>query len=271
MTDTSNWTLPQLKEYFEDKIHERDQRYDLQFRHDQEQTEAAAKALQVKLASMNEFRAALNDSALRNITRAEAETRINSLAEKLDAVVAPLHDKIDAAKKPNWGAVGAILALFIAGAGSVWGTINLQISNAETPIALNVSSIKEQNATMNAAIIAVGERMRVAEDKISQSLIADEQSRTDRKQLNGRMHDVENDVANGMADRRGQIASINSALTEIETQFCASDVVRNLMHAHDMRIQAMLWGKTHMNETLPTDNSYYPTICHGGAGNNPIK
>lgn len=48
---------------------------------------------------------------------------------------------------------------------------------------------------------------------------------------------------------------------EVETQFCASDIVRNLMHANDMRTTAMLWRKS-FGTPYPTDNPYYPTICN---------
>lgn len=50
-------------------------------------------------------------------------------------------------------------------------------------------------------------------------------------------------------------------LREIETQFCASDIVRNLMHANDMRQLAMIWRKV-FGEVYPTDNAFYPQICN---------
>jgi len=58
-----------------------------------------------------------------------------------------------------------------------------------------------------------------------------------------------------------ELVAMREKLTEVETQFCASDIVRNLMHAADLRETAMLWHKT-FGETLPTDNAYYPTICN---------
>lgn len=48
---------------------------------------------------------------------------------------------------------------------------------------------------------------------------------------------------------------------EIETQFCASDIVRNLMHANDLRQVALLWKKVY-GEEYPTDNSFYPQVCN---------
>lgn len=56
-----------------------------------------------------------------------------------------------------------------------------------------------------------------------------------------------------------------AALKEIETQFCASDIVRNLMHANELREMSMLHEKV-FGIRIPTDNAYYPTIC-----NRPIQ
>ncbi len=55
------------------------------------------------------------------------------------------------------------------------------------------------------------------------------------------------------------MASIHRDLVEIETQFCAEDALRNLMHANDLRDFAMLWAKT-MGGELPIANAYYPHI-----------
>lgn len=57
-----------------------------------------------------------------------------------------------------------------------------------------------------------------------------------------------------------EIAQMRSSLVEIETQFRASDQVRNLMHANDLRIQSLLWKKS-FGVDYPTGNSYYPTIA----------
>lgn len=61
-----------------------------------------------------------------------------------------------------------------------------------------------------------------------------------------------------------RLTKLETSMIEIETQFCGNDVVRNLMHANDLRIQAMLWNKTFPGSQLPISNAYYPTIgkCH---------
>lgn len=60
------------------------------------------------------------------------------------------------------------------------------------------------------------------------------------------------------------IGVMGSDMKEIDTQLRASVDDRNLSHAWDLRIQAMLWekafgGKSH----LPTDNAVYPNIANG--------
>ncbi len=69
-------------------------------------------------------------------------------------------------------------------------------------------------------------------------------------------------VQEGVSSNRGRLSAQEMALKEIETQFCSEDIVRNLMHANDMRIQSMLWTKSFAGTALPTDNAYYPTICN---------
>lgn len=58
-----------------------------------------------------------------------------------------------------------------------------------------------------------------------------------------------------------RLTKIEVSMNEIETQFCSQDIVRNLMHANDMRIVSQLWEKE-FGVKFPTDNAYYPTICN---------
>lgn len=62
------------------------------------------------------------------------------------------------------------------------------------------------------------------------------------------------------AGQRIDAAKAQERLTEIETQFRASDQVRNLMHANDLRMQSMLWKKA-FGQDYPIANAYYPTIA----------
>jgi hypothetical protein len=60
--------------------------------------------------------------------------------------------------------------------------------------------------------------------------------------------------------QRVEITTLETKNTEIETQFRSSDQIRNLMHASDLRITAMLWKKT-FGMDYPISNSYYPSIA----------
>lgn len=71
-----------------------------------------------------------------------------------------------------------------------------------------------------------------------------------------RVGNLETMANNSQVDRAG----LRSDLREIETQFCEADNVRNLMHANDLRAQAMLWEKTFGN-IYPIDNTFYPFVC----------
>ena len=60
---------------------------------------------------------------------------------------------------------------------------------------------------------------------------------------------------------KDRLTKIEISANEIETQFCAQDIVRNLMHATDMRNLSILWEKE-FGSAYPTNNAYYPTICN---------
>lgn len=64
------------------------------------------------------------------------------------------------------------------------------------------------------------------------------------------------------------LAEMRQSLKEVETQFCASDDVRNLMHAHDLRLTALLWKKT-FGTDYPIGDAYYPKICQAGRRTKP--
>jgi len=57
------------------------------------------------------------------------------------------------------------------------------------------------------------------------------------------------------------IGTLSRDEREVETQFCANDIVRNLMHANEQRELAILWEKVYGSK-YPTDNAYYPNICN---------
>jgi hypothetical protein len=103
------------------------------------------------------------------------------------------------------------------------------------------------------------------ENSTLSSNAADAASRTDREQLNNRLRVLEATVQEDSAQRRSEAAAITQKLTEVETQFCASDIVRNLLHANELRLFSLLWAKIYPGEHMPTDNAYYPRVCNRAA------
>lgn len=59
-----------------------------------------------------------------------------------------------------------------------------------------------------------------------------------------------------------RVTALETSQKEIETQFCGTGNIINLMHANDMRIQSLLWQKSYAGITLPTDNPFYPVLCN---------
>lgn len=63
-----------------------------------------------------------------------------------------------------------------------------------------------------------------------------------------------------VAQNRTEIDVQTAKLAEVETQFRGEADARNVMHANDLRMQAILFEKT-FHTRYPTDNAYYPSIA----------
>lgn len=127
----SGWTVDTLHEHVLRMVAEHDRRYEQRFEaqehaikialdsvnrefHEhllqvERETQAAFKAsekaidkaessVERRLEGMNEFRAALSDSANKNLTRNEHETSTHALQDKIDVLAQSLTDKIDDVK-----------------------------------------------------------------------------------------------------------------------------------------------------------------------------
>lgn len=112
------------------------------------------------------------------------------------------------------------------------------------------------SAIITAAVVAVGFMSTVAYNVVSISI---------QQALQGTKNsDVERRLELLRADLESlklRNAEQKAALIEIETQFCASDTARNLTHATDLRMVALLWQRT-FGESFPIGNAYYPQICN---------
>lgn len=244
-----------------------------------------------RLERMNEFRSAMADQAARFVQRTEFDDakqasmdRVENLRRasesRLEADIAPIRVSLENMGRPNWALLSTAIAMVAAMTAGVWLTIGLKIDSATAPISLTL----EQTRVSGAQAL---ERLRFLEQASELSTQSDISSKTDRAQLNERAHALEQVVPTGataiaelgnlkglfnqVGDRlqtlRTENAKISAALVEIETQFCAADTMRNLMHANDLRMFSMLWAKSFPDSTYPIENAYYPRVgrCTGQA------
>jgi hypothetical protein len=106
------------------------------------------------------------------------------------------------------------------------------------------------------AIVIGGSALSVITNMTAQSLTL--------SQHTTKLADLEKDLfdTRGIVnDLRSQVSSLRVSLNEIETQFCAEDIVRNLMHENNTRLQSAIYQKV-FGQPLATDNAYYPVICN---------
>lgn len=207
----------------------------------------------------DETRTLIVNEALRFLPRSEADTRreANSarfealrvgMETRLEAEVVPLRNRIEQANAPNWGLIISVLSVLMVMGTGLWMVVGLQISNAIEPVKITTEQTKlalSAEAARVTQIEAVSNGYAKAAADV-EALKREAGENTDR-------------IGALRADSTRQSA----ALIEVETQFCAADIMRNLMHAQDMRIQSMLWAKSYDNGiTYPTDNAYYPVICN---------
>lgn len=271
MDEDAKREIVNLKQYLELVISNNEERH-------RQTTEAQREALALAFASnekrldgMNEFRAALSDQAAGMITRQEFDSTRATLLEKndqlkhsqdsrFDTEIKPIASRLEQIGKPNWMLLISFVSIFFVMITGVWLVIGLKIDATVGPLSLDLAEVKATQ-TANTAVI------RTEQNATSTSLEADATSRTDRAQLNERIHFLEAAVAANAGEQRTKFGVLDASLVEIETQFCASDVIRNLMHATDLRLFAMLWHKAFPEVTLPTDNAFYPKICRNGAAN----
>jgi hypothetical protein len=146
--------------------------------------------------------------------------------------------------------VGSFATVLISAVAALWLILGLRIDSAISPITLELAAVRGRQVVSDTQIATLSDQTQRLQVSGEASSSSDVVSRGDRQQLNDRVHELE---AEAIASR--------SALIEIETQFCATDTVRNLMHANDMRLFSILWHKAFINSLLPTDNTFYPIVC----------
>jgi ACT domain-containing protein len=64
---------------------------------------------------------------------------------------------------------------------------------------------------------------------------------------------------------RIDIASLKRDGLETETQLCAIEEMRNMMHVNDIRTTSVMWRKVYGSD-YPAGTTYFPIICNRGRG-----
>lgn len=198
----------------------------------------------------DEFQKTRDDVNALKQTQNVIQRDIATLANSIQS----LGSKMDERAKTNWPALAIAVTMFLSFIPMGGFVMTTYTANAISPVAnrteLNSQSIGQLNTNMH-----------VVESMASASRQSDANSLTDRQQLNDRIAGLEKNLSSEVADRRSTSAAVKVSLVEIETQFCSSDTVRNVIRANDLRTFAVLWRKT-MGEELPIGNAFYPTVCH---------
>lgn len=134
-----------------------------------------------------------------------------------------------------------------------------------------ISNLSVEAAGNRDVISRLNDRQHILEDAVNKSAAADENSRTDRKQLNERLSKVESLFASEVADRRSTSAEVKVQLGEIEQQFHSVANLENLRAAQQERLNAMLWEKSHPGERYPNGTFFPTSIFQGPGGSAPMS
>lgn len=261
----SDWTPETVADFLEQRIAAADAQLDARITGLQQAVTASETALDKRLDGMNEFRAAMQDQAARTVTRTEFEGEVRAIQTQLEQQFAPVTKQLAEQGRPNWFLLISLLSVFIAMASGCWLMIGLQINVSVQPQILAIEQLKTDQAAFRRAMDLMQTTVRSVEQQGAVSVAADSESRLDRSKLNTEVLRLRQDLSNGTAARRAADERFTAALVEIETQFCESDALRNIMHANDLRMFAVLWSKVIPDAQLSTGNAYYPIVCNKSA------
>jgi hypothetical protein len=201
-----------------------------------------------------EFQRTRDDVLGLNSEISNLKTAFQGSIADLRASMGALSSKLDEKSKTNWPAI----ALAISMVPAVWLFVTTYTQNAVAPVVASTQLNTKSLETLSSVVQGL-------QQVSAGSTAADVASRTDRAQLNDRVRAMESDLAKEVADRRAFSSETVAKEIEIETQFCEQGHIVNIMHAVDLRNAAFIWHKV-TGDIYPTDNAYYPVVCHQGQG-----
>jgi hypothetical protein len=260
-----DWTVETLGDFLAQQQENNEDRVKSIYERDQSTHRAQLDGINKRLETVTDLYNRSIENNLRAVSREEFERAINAGRERLEETTGPIIKQLSETGKPNWMLLVGFMSVALVVLSGCWLLIGLQINVAITPQALTIEATRAANAGLQLALNGLEARVRAAEVATTQSAAADAESRLDRTRLNQRAAAAEEAFSAHVAEGKANTAGLRSQLVEIETQFCAGDTARNLMHASDMRITSMLWSKVNPGAILPTDNAFYPSICNRSA------
>lgn len=214
----------------------------------------ALQTMDKRLAGMNEFRATISDQSNKMATRVEMLSTLETSDAKHGAAIENLRERINTEGKPNYVIAGSFATVVISAVAALWLILGLRIDTSISPMNLEIAAIHGRQIAEDSQLVVLSEQFQRLRTQTESDTSAVAINHNDNNQMVERVHDLE-----------GNAIAAKAALAEVETQFCSADTIRNLMHANDLRIFSLLWHKAFVGSELPTDNAYYPIVCHGGS------
>lgn len=199
------------------------QYFESKFESSEEALRVAMAANDARLHGMNEFRQSLSDQSSKMMSRVEAIATIQAVDARNISEVNTIREKIEAMGKPNWVLLTSVISIVFVMVTGIWLIIGLKMDSTVAPVVADTSGIRAKVDSMGTVQMQIADRLN---------------------------------------SLRNEVIANKASLAEIETQFCASDIVRNLMHAQDLRTVSMLWHKAFADTSMPTDNAFYPQVCN---------
>jgi archaellum component FlaC len=205
---------------------------------------------------------------------AELQTHVRIQDEQITAIkgdvneiknsVGLLLQRSSEAGKLSFQSVGPLAAL----GGVVIAFLSMFISNQISPVANEVTGIKEAIASIRSGVNTAHEELEAAKNSIGISVEKDARSEADRVSLHNTVDRLGAGVGNNSATLSSMRSWMERSLTEIETQICSVEQTRNMQVSVVAQLLRPLWEKQGMGP-FPYPLEVQPSICNRDNGKMP--
>lgn len=168
-------------------------------------------------------------------------------------------------RKPQWGLLLGLAALFLTVIGGGWTIIKLQTDNTVAPVVSYqrvMEAAVKSGAETTAHLADFSTKLRTDLDS---NTARDEVSISERKKIAEEIKELRQDENNSKANQQVFVAK----LAEVETQFRANDQSRNVQFAEQQRMNSIIMQLTKSGIVYPTAPYSFPAIASGPATPSP--